>query len=91
VQASDRAAMRDIHLEILREICRPAREAFAIYKLNFPPRVEQELVTFTVASGRCRRNGWPRRAPVTAPSCSIPDGVREDRISRLNSAPRPAS
>ena len=46
VQGNDRAAMRDVHLEIFREICRLAREAFAIYNLNFPPRVEQELVTF---------------------------------------------
>ena len=38
--------MRDVHLEIFREICRLAREAFAIYNLNFPPHVEQELVTF---------------------------------------------
>jgi len=46
VQGNDRAAMRDIHLEIFREICRLAREAFAIYNLNFLPHVEQELVTF---------------------------------------------
>lgn len=52
VQANDRAALRDIHLEIFREICRLAREAFAIYNLNFPPRVEQELVTFY-------RREWP--------------------------------
>jgi hypothetical protein len=46
VQSNDRAAMRDIHLGIFREICRLAREAFAIYNLNFPPRVEHELVAF---------------------------------------------
>lgn len=46
VQSNDRAAMRDIHLEIFREICRLAREAFAFYNLNFPPRVEHELVVF---------------------------------------------
>jgi predicted nucleotidyltransferase len=46
VQSNDRVAMRKIHIEIFREICRLAREAFASYNLNFPPRVEQELVAF---------------------------------------------
>jgi len=46
VQSNDRAAMRDIHLSIFREICRLAREAFAIYNLNFPPHVEEELIAF---------------------------------------------
>ena len=46
VHSNDRVAMRGLHIETFREICRLARQQFAIYNLNFPPRVEQELVTF---------------------------------------------
>ncbi len=46
VEAGDRAAMRDTHIEIFRELCRLARAAFHRYKLEFPPRVESELIAF---------------------------------------------
>ncbi|HTR61175.1 MAG TPA: hypothetical protein VMH37_05685 [Candidatus Binataceae bacterium] len=45
-QDNDRVAMRDVHIEIHREICRRARIAFAQYKLEFPPRVEDEMLAF---------------------------------------------
>jgi hypothetical protein len=46
VDANNRAAMRDVHIEIFREICHLARPAFARYHLEFPPRVEAEMVAF---------------------------------------------
>jgi hypothetical protein len=46
VRNSDRIAMRDTHIEIHRRICELARTAFAHYGLEFPPRVENEMVAF---------------------------------------------
>jgi hypothetical protein len=46
VRSGDRAAMRDLHIEIHRKICGLARAAFARYGLEFPPRVESEMVVF---------------------------------------------
>ena len=46
VRAGDRAAMRDIHIEIHRRICELARAAFRRYGLEFPPRVEEAMVAF---------------------------------------------
>ena len=46
VRNGDRAAMRDVHIEIHRELCHLARAAFARYGLEFPPRVESEMVEF---------------------------------------------
>ena len=42
----DRAAMRDTHIEIHRELCSLARAAFNQYNLQFPPRVEDEMIAF---------------------------------------------
>ena len=52
VRNSDRIAMRDTHIEIHRRICELARTAFARYGLEFPPRVENEMVAFY-------RREWP--------------------------------
>jgi hypothetical protein len=38
--------MRDEHIELFQELCRLARAAFARYGLEFPPRVECEMVEF---------------------------------------------
>ena len=46
VRNSDRDAMRDTHIEIHRKICELARTAFESYGLEFPPRVENEMVDF---------------------------------------------
>lgn len=46
VRKGDRAAMRDASIEIMREFCRLARAAFARFELQFPPRVEDEMVAF---------------------------------------------
>jgi hypothetical protein len=46
VRAGDRAAMRDVHIEIFRRICSLARAAFERYGLAFPPRVEDEMTAF---------------------------------------------
>ena len=46
VAQNDRTAMRDTHLEINRELCRLARTAFARYNLQFPPRVEEAMISF---------------------------------------------
>lgn len=46
VRAGDRAAMREVHLEIFRMICKLGRAAFERYSLEFPPRVEEEMVAF---------------------------------------------
>jgi DNA-binding GntR family transcriptional regulator len=46
VRANDRAAMRDLHIEMHQRICELARAAFARYGLEFPPRVESEMVAF---------------------------------------------
>jgi len=43
---ADRDAMRDVHIEIFQKICYLARAAFARYSLEFPPRVENEMVAF---------------------------------------------
>lgn len=43
---NDRAAMRDTHIEIHRELCSLARAAFNQYNLQFPPRVEDEMIAF---------------------------------------------
>src|SRR5208282_5446520 len=48
VREGDRARMRDMHIEIFREICRLGRAAFEQYKLEFPPRVEDEMVAFYI-------------------------------------------
>jgi len=45
-QSNDRTAMRDVHIEIFRAMCRLGRIAFSQYKLEFPPRVEEEMVEF---------------------------------------------
>ncbi len=46
VRAGDRAAMRDMHIEIFRMICKLGRAAFERYGLEFPPRVEEEMAAF---------------------------------------------
>ncbi len=46
VRNHDRPAMRDVHIEIHSKICELARAAFARYGLEFPPRVENEMVAF---------------------------------------------
>lgn len=46
VSSGDRVAMRDLHIEMHRKICELARAAFARYGLEFPPRVEGEMVAF---------------------------------------------
>lgn len=46
VRDGDRIAMRDVHIEIHRQICRLAGAAFEKYGLNFPPRVEEEMLAF---------------------------------------------
>jgi len=46
VRNADRVAMRDLHIGIHRKICELARAAFADYGLEFPSRVENEMVAF---------------------------------------------
>lgn len=46
VRNADRSAMRDAHIEIFRQLCRLGRAAFDGYGLEFPPRVEEEMVDF---------------------------------------------
>lgn len=46
VRNGDRAAMRDVHIEIHRQICRLAAAAFARHGMEFPPRVEREMIDF---------------------------------------------
>ena len=46
VRNGDRIAMRDLHIEIHRKICKLARAAFERYRLEFPSRVEAEMVAF---------------------------------------------
>jgi hypothetical protein len=46
VRSGDRTSMRDVHIEIHRKIGELARAAFARYGLEFPPRVESEMVAF---------------------------------------------
>ncbi len=46
IRNGDRAAMRDVHIEMHRMICELARAAFARYGLEFPPRVEDAMRDF---------------------------------------------
>jgi hypothetical protein len=46
VRNNDRVAMRDVHIELFQKLCHLARAAFAEYGLEFPPRVENEMVEF---------------------------------------------
>ena len=46
VRRKDRTQMRDVHIEIFRKICQLGRSAFDRYGLQFPPRVEGELLDF---------------------------------------------
>ena len=46
VSDADRAAMRDVHIELFQKLCHLARTAFSRYGLEFPPRVESEMVEF---------------------------------------------
>jgi len=46
VRNGDRAATRDVHIELFQKLCHLARAAFARYGLEFPPRVESEMVEF---------------------------------------------
>jgi hypothetical protein len=46
VQSADRIAMRDVHIEVFRKICHLGRGSFDRYGLEFPPRVEDEIVDF---------------------------------------------
>ena len=46
VGAGDREAMRASHTEIFRTVCALARAAFERYGLSFPPRVEDEMISF---------------------------------------------
>jgi hypothetical protein len=46
VRDADRDAMRDVHIEIFRKICHLGGAAFARYGLEFPPRVEDEMIEF---------------------------------------------
>ncbi|MGC1679319.1 MAG: hypothetical protein WA740_17440 [Candidatus Binataceae bacterium] len=46
VRADDRVAMREVHIGIFQMICKLGRAAFERYGLQFPPRVEEEMVAF---------------------------------------------
>ena len=46
VRNGDSAGMRDVHIEIHQKICGLARVAFVRYGLEFPSRVENEMVAF---------------------------------------------
>jgi hypothetical protein len=46
VRSADRIAMRDVHIELFQKLCHLASAAFARYGLEFPPRVEGEMVEF---------------------------------------------
>jgi hypothetical protein len=46
VHSADRAAMRDVHIDIFRKICKLGSAAFARHGLEFPPRVELEMIEF---------------------------------------------
>ena len=46
VRDGDRLAMRDVHIEIFRRICRLAASAFEKYGLKFPPGVGDEMAGF---------------------------------------------
>ena len=46
VRQGDRRAMRDVHIDIFGRICRLGRAAFERYGLEFPPRVEAEMIAF---------------------------------------------
>jgi hypothetical protein len=46
VRNGDRIAMRDLHIEMHRKICELASAAFARHGLEFPPRVEHEMIAF---------------------------------------------
>lgn len=46
VGANDFDAMREVQIEMHRTICRLGRAAFERYGLTFPPRVEEEVVSF---------------------------------------------
>jgi len=46
VRNGDRIAMRDVHIEISRKIFHLGRTAFERYGLEFPPRVENEVIDF---------------------------------------------
>lgn len=46
VRNNDRIAMRDVHIEIHRQICRLAGAAFEKYGLKFPPRLEEAMLAF---------------------------------------------
>lgn len=48
VRKGDRSAMRDVHIEIHRKICHLGRAEFERYGLEFPPRVETEMVDFYI-------------------------------------------
>ncbi len=52
VRTDDRAAMRDVHIEIFQKICDLAGAAFERYGLKFPAGVESEMVEFY-------RREWP--------------------------------
>ncbi len=45
-QNNNRPKMRDLHIEIFREMCRLSRAAFEHYKLAFPACVEEPIVAF---------------------------------------------
>jgi hypothetical protein len=45
-QGNDRLAMRDVHIEIFRQMSRLSRAAFALYNLEYPPRVDEEMIAF---------------------------------------------
>jgi hypothetical protein len=55
VRKDDRAGMREAHLEIFGKLCELARAAFDRYGLEFPPRVEAEMVEFY-------KREWPMRS-----------------------------
>jgi hypothetical protein len=46
VQSGDWMTMRDLHIEIHRRICALGRAAFGRFGMEFPPRVEEEMVKF---------------------------------------------
>jgi hypothetical protein len=46
IATNDRAAILAMHLEIFRKLCALARAAFERYGLTFPPRVEDEMISF---------------------------------------------
>jgi len=46
VRGGDLSAIRDAHIELVREFGRLAKIAYERFKLEFPPRIEEEMIAF---------------------------------------------